>query len=66
MEPTDLLDAPNRRLPGSRVRRFKRKIRLSDIFDFPRIGIVKRLAASERGIAMRTIVLAWDVSLRRR
>jgi hypothetical protein len=30
------------------------------------LGILKLLAASERGIAMRTIVSAWDVSLKRR
>jgi hypothetical protein len=37
MEPTDQLDAPNRRLPESRVRRLaKTEIRLSDIFELPR------------------------------
>jgi hypothetical protein len=37
MEPTDQLDAPNRRLPESRAGRFLLNgNRLSDIFDFPR------------------------------
>jgi len=30
------------------------------------LGILKLLAAAERGIAMRTVVSAWDVSLSRR